>query len=189
MTSIVSIVLCSIFELPTDLGGQLQLRRSALIGDFSLSIWGKVELFFGLFRFNKIDKFNRPRPSGPFTLINPTIISKSDELISLWDDCMSFPFIMVRKQRHASVSVQFVDDKGKSYIWEVNFLFVCCAIGSDKVNALRLLIRIWTQPRLNFFNMKSIILMAYWPWMNRSVKMESSAEMCTKRTGSILTNK
>lgn len=57
--------------------------------------------------------------AGPFTLINPTIIAKSIELISLWDDCMSFPFIMVRKQRHASVSVKFVDDQGKEHIWEV----------------------------------------------------------------------
>ncbi|XP_037037991.1 peptide deformylase-like [Bradysia coprophila] len=55
---------------------------------------------------------------GPFTLINPTIIYKSAELISLWDDCMSFPFIMVRKQRHASVGVKFVDDQGKEHIWE-----------------------------------------------------------------------
>ncbi|KAJ6649167.1 Peptide deformylase [Pseudolycoriella hygida] len=56
--------------------------------------------------------------TGPFTLINPTITFKSEKLISLWDDCMSFPFLLVRKQRHASVSVKFVDDEGVTHEWK-----------------------------------------------------------------------
>lgn len=50
---------------------------------------------------------------GPFTLINPEITWSSPETFTMWDDCMSFPFLLVRVRRHRAVSVRFLDDEGQ----------------------------------------------------------------------------
>src|SRR5919204_5442365 len=34
-----------------------------------------------------------------FVIINPVITWKSDETFTMWDDCMSFPWLMVRVRR------------------------------------------------------------------------------------------
>ncbi len=49
---------------------------------------------------------------GPFTLINPEITWASAETFTMWDDCMSFPFLLVRVRRHRSISVRYLDDDG-----------------------------------------------------------------------------
>jgi peptide deformylase len=49
---------------------------------------------------------------GPFTMINPEITWASGETFTMWDDCMSFPFLLVRVRRHRSVSVRYLDDDG-----------------------------------------------------------------------------
>ena len=49
---------------------------------------------------------------GPFTMINPEITWCSPETFTLWDDCMSFPSLLVRVRRHVSISVRYVDDDG-----------------------------------------------------------------------------
>ena len=51
---------------------------------------------------------------GPFTIINPVIEWKSDSLITLWDDCMSHPDILVRVQRSSSISISFTDASGNA---------------------------------------------------------------------------
>jgi len=51
---------------------------------------------------------------GPFTMINPEITWCSPETFTLWDDCMSFPFLLVRVRRHRSVTVRYVDDEGET---------------------------------------------------------------------------
>jgi peptide deformylase len=56
--------------------------------------------------------------NGPLTLINPSITWRSAQCFTLWDDCMSFPQLLVRVQRHASVSVQWTDDDGTERHWE-----------------------------------------------------------------------
>ncbi len=30
----------------------------------------------------------------------------------MWDDCMSFPFLLVRVRRHSAISVRYLDDEG-----------------------------------------------------------------------------
>jgi peptide deformylase len=42
-------------------------------------------------------------------LINPVIEAKSEELIEVWDDCMSFPNLMVLLKRHKKIEVSFYD--------------------------------------------------------------------------------
>jgi peptide deformylase len=46
-------------------------------------------------------------------LINPVIVKKSRKRFRLWDDCFSFPDILVYVQRNYSIEVSFVDEKGK----------------------------------------------------------------------------
>ena len=52
------------------------------------------------------------------TLINPVILWRDARTFTLWDDCMSFPFLMVRVSRSESISIRFSDERGKSQVWE-----------------------------------------------------------------------
>ncbi len=45
----------------------------------------------------------------PVTIINPVIDNLSGELIELWDDCMSFPDLLVKVRRHKSCRITFRD--------------------------------------------------------------------------------
>ncbi len=57
--------------------------------------------------------FIRMQPSGFCgPLINPEIIWASDERMELWDDCFSFPDLMVRVSRAASIRVGYRDERG-----------------------------------------------------------------------------
>jgi peptide deformylase len=47
---------------------------------------------------------------GP--LINPVIQWASDAQMELWDDCFSFPDLMVRVSRAAQIRVEYLDDRG-----------------------------------------------------------------------------
>lgn len=49
----------------------------------------------------------------PLALINPVIVAASDEMMELWDDCFSFPDLMVRVRRHREVSVTYRDEQGR----------------------------------------------------------------------------
>jgi len=40
---------------------------------------------------------------GGFCIINPIITYKSKEMFTMWDDCMSFPWLLVKVQRHNSL--------------------------------------------------------------------------------------
>ena len=55
---------------------------------------------------------------GPFTMFNPEITRRSGETFTLWDDCMSFPFLLVRVARDASIDVEFEDEAGRRQRWE-----------------------------------------------------------------------
>ncbi len=45
----------------------------------------------------------------PWLLINPAISDLSKEQVELWDDCMSFPDLLVRVKRHVSFTMQYRD--------------------------------------------------------------------------------
>jgi peptide deformylase len=45
----------------------------------------------------------------PVTFINPTLTDLSDEMMTLWDDCMSFPDLLVKVQRHRRCTIRFRD--------------------------------------------------------------------------------
>ena len=45
--------------------------------------------------------------AGPFVICNPVLREKSEETMTVWDDCMSFPGIMVRVRRHRHITLDF----------------------------------------------------------------------------------
>ncbi|MGH9801999.1 MAG: peptide deformylase [Blastocatellia bacterium] len=50
---------------------------------------------------------------GPAPLINPQIVRASSEMMELWDDCFSFPELMVRVRRYVEVDVSYLNESGK----------------------------------------------------------------------------
>lgn len=45
----------------------------------------------------------------PFVLVNPEIVSRSDDTFLVWDDCLSVPDVLVRVRRHSRVSLVYRD--------------------------------------------------------------------------------
>jgi peptide deformylase len=55
--------------------------------------------------------------NGPLVMVNPEIVWKSAETFTMWDDCMSFPGLLVKVKRYSSISVCFHDEHGKPQEW------------------------------------------------------------------------
>ena len=53
----------------------------------------------------------------PFFIVNPVITARSEETFTMWDDCMSFPDLLVRVERAQSISLDYVDEHGKPHQW------------------------------------------------------------------------
>jgi len=49
----------------------------------------------------------------PLVLLNPKIVDRSKEMIELWDDCMSFPHLLVKVKRHRRITVEYRDTDWK----------------------------------------------------------------------------
>jgi threonine dehydratase/peptide deformylase len=54
----------------------------------------------------------------PFTLVNPEITWRSDDMFELWDDCLSVPDHVVRVRRNCSVSLRYLDELGRERHWQ-----------------------------------------------------------------------
>ena len=46
----------------------------------------------------------------PTVFINPELTELSAEKIELWDDCMSFPHLLVKVKRHKHLSIRYLDE-------------------------------------------------------------------------------
>jgi peptide deformylase len=55
---------------------------------------------------------------GPFFVMNPAVTWTSDETFTMWDDCMSFPGLLVRHSRHRAISLTYQDGRGDEHRWE-----------------------------------------------------------------------
>lgn len=55
----------------------------------------------------------------PWLLVNPEIVDVGDEDFHVWDDCFSFPNLMVRVQRAYRIKVKYHDLKGKAHSVEL----------------------------------------------------------------------
>ena len=42
-------------------------------------------------------------------IINPEVVNASDEMVEIWDDCMSFPELLVKVKRYKSFTLKFLD--------------------------------------------------------------------------------
>ncbi len=54
------------------------------------------------------------------TLLNPEIVDVGDEDFLVWDECSSFPDLMVRVQRAYRITVKYHDFAGKSHTLEAD---------------------------------------------------------------------
>ena len=52
---------------------------------------------------------------APMALVNPEIVRSSRQMMTLWDDCFSFPDLSVKLKRHLSVDVRYRDAAGKEH--------------------------------------------------------------------------
>ena len=55
----------------------------------------------------------------PLILINPVLFNQSSEMMELWDDCMSFPNLLVKVRRHKKLNVRFLDGNWKEQYWDL----------------------------------------------------------------------
>ncbi|MEZ4902658.1 MAG: peptide deformylase [Spirosomataceae bacterium] len=55
----------------------------------------------------------------PVVFINPVITHFSNEVFELWDDCMSFPHLLVKVQRHWAITIQYLDIDWQLQTWEM----------------------------------------------------------------------
>jgi peptide deformylase len=54
---------------------------------------------------------------GPRAMVNPRIESREDETLTLWDDCLCFPDLLVRVRRARSITLEFEDESGRAQRW------------------------------------------------------------------------
>ena len=54
---------------------------------------------------------------GPRALVNPRITRRSEETFPLWDDCLSFPDLLVLVRRHRRITVAFTNERGVEETW------------------------------------------------------------------------
>ncbi len=54
----------------------------------------------------------------PFAVVNPEVTWRSDEMFDVYDDCLSVPGKIVRVPRHRSLSLDYLDARGRPRRWE-----------------------------------------------------------------------
>jgi len=55
----------------------------------------------------------------PVIIINPEWLDLSKERLELWDDCMCFPHLLVKVQRHKKCKLRFLNQNGEEEVWEL----------------------------------------------------------------------
>jgi peptide deformylase len=55
----------------------------------------------------------------PVVFINPELIDLSEDMFELWDDCMSFPNLLVKVKRHRSLTIKYLDENWQPQVWEM----------------------------------------------------------------------
>lgn len=56
----------------------------------------------------------------PVVFINPVLQNLSPELFELWDDCMSFPNLLVKVKRHQSLTISYLDENWQPRQWHMD---------------------------------------------------------------------
>ena len=55
----------------------------------------------------------------PIVFINPDLCDFSEDMFELWDDCMSFPNLLVKVKRHRSLTIKYLDENWQPQVWEM----------------------------------------------------------------------
>jgi len=55
----------------------------------------------------------------PVVFINPHVSRLSGEMFELWDDCMSFPNLLVKVKRHRSLTITYLDEHWTPRKWNM----------------------------------------------------------------------
>jgi peptide deformylase len=55
----------------------------------------------------------------PVIFINPELSDLSEDVFELWDDCMSFPTLLVKVKRHRSLTIKYLDENWKPQEWKM----------------------------------------------------------------------
>lgn len=56
----------------------------------------------------------------PVVFINPELMDLSDETFELWDDCMSFPNLLVKVKRHKYLTIKYLDENWQPQEWKMS---------------------------------------------------------------------
>ena len=56
----------------------------------------------------------------PEILINPKLTFPDDEIMEIWDDCMSFPDLLVKVKRFKRCIIQYEDSEGKQQVMQLD---------------------------------------------------------------------
>lgn len=56
----------------------------------------------------------------PVALLNPEFLTLSEETFEIWDDCMSFPDLLVRVRRHRRGALRFRDLEWREHTWQLD---------------------------------------------------------------------
>jgi peptide deformylase len=56
----------------------------------------------------------------PVIFINPELAHLSEEKFELWDDCMSFPNLLVKVSRHKSLTIDYLDENWQPRQWQMS---------------------------------------------------------------------
>ena len=54
----------------------------------------------------------------PTIIINPELTDLSPTTFELWDDCMSFPNLLVKVKRHESLTIKYLDENWQPQTWQ-----------------------------------------------------------------------
>ena len=55
----------------------------------------------------------------PIVFFNPVLDERSEAMVELWDDCMSFPDLLVRVRRHQSCRIRYHDLDWQPQTWHL----------------------------------------------------------------------
>lgn len=56
----------------------------------------------------------------PVAMFNPELSDLSIEMFEVWDDCMSFPNLLVKVMRHKKLKLSFYDVNWQKYTWHLD---------------------------------------------------------------------
>jgi peptide deformylase len=55
----------------------------------------------------------------PVIMINPVLEELNNEMFEVWDDCMSFPHLLVKVRRHKKLTLTFFNLNWKKQVWHL----------------------------------------------------------------------